>query len=71
MAGLRDWQKCCENIKAYVDKAGMAAYGTIQGGNVNVDGKLYAYKIAVPMAVTEGMKVFVHISNNVAVIIGG
>ena len=71
MSGLKDWQRCCENIKKYVDKSGRASYGTIQGSSVNVDGKLFPYKLAVPMSVTDGSKVFVHITDGIAVIIGG
>ena len=71
MDGLKRWQKCCENLKKQIDNAGKAVYGTIQGNSVNVDGRLYAYKLAVPMALEDGNKVFVHISDNKAVIIGG
>lgn len=69
--GLQNWQQCCENIAKYVNNAGKASYGVIQGDMVNVDGKLYPYKTAVPMTVFEGSKVYVHITNNTAVIIGG
>lgn len=71
MNGLERWKKCCEELKKQMDKAGKASYGTIQGDSVNVEGRLYTYKLAVPMSISDGAKVYVHISNDVAVIIGG
>ena len=68
---LQKWQQCCEDIAKYVNNAGKASYGTVQGGMVNVNGKLYPYKTAVPMTVIEGSKVYVHITDNTAVVIGG
>lgn len=68
--GLADWEKCCKTIAAYQQKCGKAARGRIQGAAVSVDGKLYPFDVAVPVTITDGKYVWVHISDNRAVVIG-
>ena len=68
--GLKDWEKCCKTIAAYQQKCGKAAQGRIQGQSVLVDGKLYPFDVAVPVTISDGKYVWVHISDNKAVVIG-
>lgn len=68
--GLADWEKCCEKIAKYQEKCGRAAQGRIQGQSVLVDGKFYPFDVAVPITIVDGKSVWVHISDNRAVVIG-
>lgn len=70
MGGLQDFQRCCENIAKNIEKQGKAARGRVQGRMVNVEGKLYPFAVAVPVRVTDGSYVWVHIADNKAVVIG-
>lgn len=67
---IKEFQRTCENIAKRQLTAGQAARGKIQAGVVNVNGRLYPYDVAVPVSVHDGSYVYVHISDNKAIVIG-
>lgn len=68
---LREFEKVCKEIAERQKNAGKAAQGKIEGMSVNVDGRLYPFDVAVPINIYDGLLVWVHISDNRAVVIGG
>lgn len=68
---LREFESVCKEIAERQKNAGKAAQGRIEGRSVNVEGRLYPFDVAVPITIHDGLLVWVHISDNRAVVIGG
>lgn len=69
---LAELQKAVQDMYSYADKQGKAVRGQIMDGScVLVDGRSYPYKVAVPVHCYAGKRVYVHITDGKAVVIGG
>lgn len=68
---LSEFKQIMDAFWDNVEKQGKACRGTIQDANtVLIDGKTYPYDIAVAINCTAGKKVYCHLQNGKAVVIG-
>lgn len=69
--GLQDLGRDINKFYKNAESHGKAVRVKVQGRSVCVNGRFYPVETAVPMTFFDGDYVYVHISGNRAVVIGG
>lgn len=68
--GMAELRREVQEMYRQIESAGKAKRVKIQGKSAIVDGKPYPVECAVPINAKDGKTVWVHVSDNKAVIIG-
>lgn len=68
--GMAELRREVQEMYRQVESAGKAQRVKVQGKSAVIEGKPYPLEVAVPIHVRDGKKVWVHVSDNKAVVIG-